>query len=74
MITDYGKLFFNLRRKKKDLGWFTDAEVKAVAKDLNVSTKDVLQILPRNNIVFAQIVVQHISANSQITIVERINS
>jgi len=41
------KLFFNLRRKKQDLGWFTDAEVKAVAKDLDVSTKDVLQMEAR---------------------------
>ncbi len=41
------KLFFNLRRKKKRLGWFTDAEVKAVAKDLDVSTKDVLQMEAR---------------------------
>lgn len=41
------KLFFNLRRKKKRLGWFSDAEVKAVAKDLDVSTKDVLQMEAR---------------------------
>jgi len=41
------KLFFNLRRKKKRLGWFSDAEVKAVAKDLGVTTKDVLQMEAR---------------------------
>lgn len=41
------KLFFNLRRKKKRLGWFNDEEVKAVAKDLGVSTKDVLQMEAR---------------------------
>ena len=41
------KLFFNLRRKKKHLGWFSDSEVKAVAADLNVSTKDVLQMEAR---------------------------
>jgi len=41
------KLFFNLRRKKKRLGWFSDAEVKAVAEDLGVSTKDVLQMEAR---------------------------
>lgn len=41
------KLFFNLRRKKKRLGWFNDDEVKAVAKDLGVSTKDVLQMEAR---------------------------
>ena len=28
------KLFFNLRKKKKTLAWLTDAETKAVAKDL----------------------------------------
>ncbi len=31
------KLFFNLRKSKKRLGWFTQAEVEAVAKDLGVS-------------------------------------
>ena len=41
------KLFFNLRRKKKRLGWFSDDEVQAVAKDLDVSTKDVLQMEAR---------------------------
>ncbi|MFK5984418.1 MAG: RNA polymerase sigma factor RpoH [Pseudomonadota bacterium] len=41
------KLFFNLRRKKKRLGWFNDAEVKAVAEDLGVTTKDVLQMEAR---------------------------
>lgn len=41
------KLFFNLRRKKTRLGWFSDEEVKAVAKDLGVSTKDVLQMESR---------------------------
>jgi RNA polymerase sigma-32 factor len=41
------KLFFNLRRKKKRLGWFSDAEVKAVAEDLGVTTKDVLQMEAR---------------------------
>lgn len=41
------KLFFNLRRKKKDLAWFTDAEVNAVAKELGVTKKDVLQMEAR---------------------------
>jgi len=41
------KLFFNLRRKKKRLGWFSDAEVQAVAKDLGVTKKDVLQMEAR---------------------------
>ncbi len=31
------KLFFNLRRMKKNLGWLTQAETAAVAQDLGVS-------------------------------------
>ncbi len=41
------KLFFNLRSKKKRLGWMNDAEVNAIAKDLGVSVKDVLQMEAR---------------------------
>lgn len=41
------KLFFNLRRKKKRLGWFSDEEVHTVANELGVSTKDVLQMEAR---------------------------
>ena len=41
------KLFFNLRRKKKRLGWFSDEEVNTVAKELGVTTKDVLQMEAR---------------------------
>jgi len=41
------KLFFNLRRKKKRLGWFSDEEVHTVAKELGVTTKDVLQMEAR---------------------------
>jgi RNA polymerase sigma-32 factor len=41
------KLFFNLRRKKKRLGWFSDEEVNTVANELGVSTKDVLQMEAR---------------------------
>ena len=41
------KLFFNLRRKKKRLGWFSDQEVKTVAEELGVTTKDVLQMEAR---------------------------
>ena len=33
--------FFNLRRQKQRLGWQTEAEVLAVAKDLQVSPQDV---------------------------------
>jgi len=41
------KLFFNLRRKKKRLGWFSDEEVHTVARELGVTTKDVLQMEAR---------------------------
>ena len=43
------KLFFNLRRYKKRLGWFTKEEIKAVARDLGVSTKEVLCMEERLN-------------------------
>ena len=35
------KLFFNLRKAKKQLGWLTAAEAEALAEDLGVSRKDV---------------------------------
>lgn len=41
------KLFFNLRKAKKRLGWFTHDEVEKVAQELNVSTKEVLQMESR---------------------------
>ena len=41
------KLFFNLRSRKKRLGWLNHAEVNAVAKDLNVTSKDVLEMEKR---------------------------
>ena len=41
------KLFFNLRKSKKRLGWMNDAEVSAVAKDLNVSKREVLEMESR---------------------------
>jgi len=41
------KLFFNLRKSKKRLGWLTDAEVSAVSKDLNVSKREVLEMESR---------------------------
>lgn len=41
------KLFFNLRKSKKRLGWFTHAEVQTVAEELGVSTKEVLQMEAR---------------------------
>lgn len=36
------KLFFNLRKSAKRLGWFSSEEVSVIAKHLNVSEKDVL--------------------------------
>lgn len=41
------KLFFNLRKNKKRLGWFSHAEVQKVAEELGVSTKEVLQMEAR---------------------------
>ncbi|MCY7353907.1 MAG: RNA polymerase sigma factor RpoH [Lysobacter sp.] len=41
------KLFFNLRKSKKRLGWLNAAEVRAVAKDLNVTERDVLEMESR---------------------------
>jgi RNA polymerase sigma-32 factor len=41
------KLFFNLRKSKKRLGWLSAAEVTAVAKDLNVSEREVLEMESR---------------------------
>ncbi|WP_058533352.1 RNA polymerase sigma factor RpoH [Legionella saoudiensis] len=43
------KLFFNLRQMKSRLGWFSNEEVEAVARDLGVSTKDVLLMEQRLN-------------------------
>lgn len=43
------KLFFNLRKMKKRLGWFTQEEVAAVANDLGVTCKDVLAMEARLN-------------------------
>jgi RNA polymerase sigma-32 factor len=41
------KLFFNLRKNKKRLGWFSNDEVSNVAEALGVSTKDVLEMESR---------------------------
>jgi RNA polymerase sigma-32 factor len=43
------KLFFNLRKAKKRLGWFSHEEVATVAESLNVTTKDVLEMESRLN-------------------------
>lgn len=41
------KLFFNLRKMKKRLGWFTQDEVNTVAESLGVSTSEVLEMEAR---------------------------
>jgi len=41
------KLFFNLRKSKKRLGWMNAAEVAAVAKDLGVTPADVREMESR---------------------------
>ena len=41
------KLFFNLRKSKTRLGWLNAAEVKAVAADLNVSEREVMEMESR---------------------------
>lgn len=38
------KLFFNLRKAKKHLGWLTKDETEAVAKDLGVTTREVTEM------------------------------
>jgi RNA polymerase sigma-32 factor len=41
------KLFFNLRKMKKNLAWLTEAETNAVAKDLGVEASDVREMEQR---------------------------
>ncbi len=43
------KLFFNLRRMKHRLGWFTQQEIADVAKDLGVAPEAVMQMEARLN-------------------------
>lgn len=43
------KLFFNLRKHTKKRGWFDEKEAQALAKTLNVNTKDVRQMEERLN-------------------------
>ena len=43
------KLFFNLRKSKKRLGWLNAEEVRAVAKDLGVPEATVLEMEARMN-------------------------
>ncbi|MDF1653957.1 MAG: RNA polymerase sigma factor RpoH [Coxiellaceae bacterium] len=41
------KLFFNLRKASKKLGWLSQAEIETVATELNVSKADVVQMEAR---------------------------
>jgi len=41
------KLFFNLRKFKKNLGWLTESETKAIAQDLGVTTREVTDMEQR---------------------------
>ncbi|STO54526.1 RNA polymerase factor sigma-32 [Canicola haemoglobinophilus] len=41
------KLFFNLRKTKQRLGWFSDNEVDMVANELGVSKEDVIEMESR---------------------------
>lgn len=41
------KLFFNLRKAKQRLGWFNQEEVDMVARELGVTSKDVLEMESR---------------------------
>ncbi len=41
------KLFFNLRKSKKRLGWFNQAEIEAVAQDLGVPARQVVEMESR---------------------------
>lgn len=41
------KLFFNLRKNKKRLGWFNQEEVRTVANELGVSPEDVTEMEAR---------------------------
>src|ERR671925_1443891 len=41
------KLFFNLRRFKKNLGWLTESETRAIARDLKVSPEEVTEMEKR---------------------------
>ena len=41
------KLFFNLRRAKKRLGWFSQQEIQTVADELGVSPQEVTEMESR---------------------------
>ncbi len=44
------KLFFNLRKMKKRLGWFSEEEIKGVASDLDVPADTVREMEARLNV------------------------
>lgn len=44
------KLFFNLRKTKKRLGWFNEEEINIVARELGVSSKDVREMESRMSV------------------------
>ncbi|ANZ22280.1 RNA polymerase factor sigma-32 [Buchnera aphidicola (Diuraphis noxia)] len=44
------KLFFNLRKTKKRLGWFNEEEINMVARELGVSSKDVREMESRMSV------------------------
>ncbi len=41
------KLFFNLRKIKKKIGWFNNKEIKFISNKLNVSIKDIIKMESR---------------------------
>ncbi len=41
------KLFFNLRKIKKKMGWFNNKEIKFISRKLNVSKKDIIDMESR---------------------------
>ncbi len=41
------KLFFNLRKIKKKIGWFNNKEIKFISRKLNVSEKDIIDMESR---------------------------
>ncbi|WP_147695750.1 RNA polymerase factor sigma-32, partial [Vogesella mureinivorans] len=41
------KLFFNLRKSKRRLGWMNNEEVQTIARDLNVPAAEVLEMEAR---------------------------
>nr|WP_225444746.1 RNA polymerase sigma factor RpoH [Pseudomarimonas arenosa] len=43
------KLFFNLRKSRKRLGWMNHEEVETIARELNVQASDVLEMEARLN-------------------------